>query len=349
MGCTSRARACGTMALKSAHMTPQLNPNFKSRYFQPEGFQENRSCVSHDSPSWFKPHPSIKTRMTPHNPDNNTNINLFLKVTADNLNPDGTRKNSHSSSSGPGGLEDTAVSEMAPPWFHVSHVPKVKTRVLSFFDPYDPALHEPTVGTTSSNDLPDWAHIKGVPKKPPRVTKAEKLWRHDYQKPDDTIRFDRDAATSKEAPDFFHIEGVPRAKPNPFGGYDFDYDHGAFGQKKKNFTQKPPVQINLKKRSEFGTKLPPTRAQSAKPRARSSTQKSGGARRLESRRVRSRLSSARREAETLKLREAIKQQKYENLKLLSEHIAHREALLRQQGQRSRPQTNHSRHRDTSLW
>ena len=79
-----------------------------------------------------------------------------------------------------------------------------------------------------------------VPKKPARVLRNEKLWRHDYQPQaeEDTIRFDRDAATSKEAPDFFHIEGVPRARLNPYGGYDFDYDHGTFGRKKTNFRQK---------------------------------------------------------------------------------------------------------------
>ena len=51
-----------------------------------------------------------------------------------------------------------------------------------------------------------------------------------FKRGEDTVRLDRGAATSKEAPDFFHVPGVPRAQLNAYGGYDFDYDHGSFGQ-----------------------------------------------------------------------------------------------------------------------
>ena len=78
--------------MKSAYMKPQIDPNFQSRLAQPKGFKENRSCVSKDSPSWFKVHPTIRTRVTPHDPDNNTNINLYLKVTTDSVTPSGSRK-----------------------------------------------------------------------------------------------------------------------------------------------------------------------------------------------------------------------------------------------------------------
>ena len=72
------------------------------------------------------------------------------------------------------------------------------------------------MGTTASEDLPDWAQIAAVPKRPPRIQKSEKIWREEFSRPVDSIRFDRDAATSKEAPDFFHIEGVPRAQLNSY-------------------------------------------------------------------------------------------------------------------------------------
>ena len=63
---------------------------------------------------------------------------------------------------GPRGMEDTAVSTKSPEWFHVSHVAKVDTPITSFYDPWNPDHHEPTVGTTSSADLPDWAQLPAV-------------------------------------------------------------------------------------------------------------------------------------------------------------------------------------------
>eukprot|EP00750_Incisomonas_marina_P015478 INCI18319.1.p1 GENE.INCI18319.1~~INCI18319.1.p1 ORF type:complete len:341 (-),score=48.10 INCI18319.1:9-1031(-) len=340
--------------MKSAHM-PTMNPNFQSRKFQPPGFKENRSTVSLDAPAWFKVHPSVKTRVTPHDPDAKTNITLYLKVTDDLIGPGGKRKPG-TYAAGPRGIEDTAVSEKAPDWFHVSHVPKVDTPVTSFYDPFVPEHHEATVGTTQSEDMPDWAQLPSVPKKPPRVQRSEALWRHDYRPGTDTLRFDRDAATSKEAPDFFHIEGVPRAQGNAYGGYDFDYDHGAFGKNKKGFKQRPFEQPNAQQshrgqaQSRGRTpKLPPatpSRAQSRNTRTRP----------LDARRVTNTIAAGRkREAAVLKLQREIKEQKQQNLRLLSEHIAAHETKLQQRlatqaGPRSAP-THASRtaSRSTALW
>jgi hypothetical protein len=66
--------------MKSAHMKPNLPENFRSRFAQPEGFKENRSCVSADAPAWFKVHDSVPQRVTPHEPIHKTNITLYLKV-----------------------------------------------------------------------------------------------------------------------------------------------------------------------------------------------------------------------------------------------------------------------------
>ena len=302
-------------------MSHELPKNHRSRLHQPPGFKENRSCVSYDAPAWFKVHNTVKTRLTPHDPDNNTNINLYLKTTRDWLEEDGSRKKGLFRP-GPRGAEDTAVSEKAPVWMHIRHVPTVDTPVTSFYDPYDERLHEKTVGTTSSQDLPEWAQIKHVPKIAPRIEKKDVRWRPEYQRPSDSIRYDRDSATSREAPDFFHIQGVPRAQLNPYGGYDFDYDHGSFGQKKKNFRQVAATQPNLRRRhGRTATPKIVSRAATANSKFRSRTLSSGN--------VGRNIAAARKEAEVLKLRRAIKNQKAQNLRLLSEHIAHHEQKLQQ--------------------
>ena len=359
--------------LKSAHMKPVVDPNFQSRLLQPLGFKENRSCVSQDSPEWFKTYPGIATRVTPHNPDANTNVNLFLKVTADRLNPDGSRRKGTYATSA-SGYEDTAVSAKAPEWFHVSQVSKVDTEKFAFYDAYVPEHHAASIRTTSSQDLPAWAQLPAVvPKAPPRVAAAERLWRPEWTPPEDAVKYDRDSATSKDAPDFFHIPGVPRARPNAYGGYDFDYDHGSphGGKTKKGFEQQPPVQINARRHQQQhqqqqlqqlqahsggsgdGGDGNTGRSRSNRPTTTATNATAdrggsggngggggglGGARPLDIDRVAQNAAAKRRDAEQRELLRAIKAQKSENLRLLSEHIAlHERKMTTQQRQQQQQQ------------
>lgn len=149
---------------------------------------------------------------------------FFTTTVDDHLHPDGSRKKV---ALGPGGIEDTAVSDGAPLWFHAKAVTRVPQREPHFFWDKKYPADSPSAAKRGgiSDGTPDFMRANKKVATLKSTMKQSNQWHFKWKRPKETLRFDKDSAVSKEAPSFFHIRGVPTSM-GVGGGLAYDYGVG---------------------------------------------------------------------------------------------------------------------------